>query len=429
MSTSPVVRIVVVSRRRLIRDAVRTLLAQSSWGTLVGQADRVAALPELCRLRRPDAALVDTDELTMPVVRALRRARAATGTTELVLTCAVAAPSTVATARRAGITVLTPAASEADLLEAVRRRARPGRLRADGISLTDADLQVVSLLSSGHSVPEIAGRLQLSPYTVENRKRRLYVKLDVGTSSHAVSRATSLGLVDPSPVPAPVRPEEPGRPPLAVVHGVPGPSLDAVLLALVAAQLPFVYLRSGHSPQCAQEHWARWHRGPILVVLVDPAPDDWRLPAGLGAHSVVVRSREADPTAVADTLARGGRALIRARDVPRHLAPVLSVVSCGYLAVDASQQHALPRWIGSLPAGNGAGPPRLTTRERQILIEISRGSNVPQAARTLGVAAKTVENTLARLYRKLGVRNRAGALTVAHQLGLLDRAPGGPPPH
>ena len=41
--------------------------------------------------------------------------------------------------------------------------------------------------------------LQVSPRTVENHKRRLYAKLGVRSASHAVSRAVSLGVVDPVP--------------------------------------------------------------------------------------------------------------------------------------------------------------------------------------------------------------------------------------
>jgi hypothetical protein len=37
-------------------------------------------------------------------------------------------------------------------------------------------------------------------------------------------------------------------------------------------------------------------------------------------------------------------------------------------------------------------------------------------------AAKTVENTQARLFRKLGTHSRAGALSVAHALGLIEPA-------
>jgi DNA-binding CsgD family transcriptional regulator len=45
---------------------------------------------------------------------------------------------------------------------------------------------------------------------------------------------------------------------------------------------------------------------------------------------------------------------------------------------------------------------------------------VKQTARTLGIAMKTVENLQSRMFRKLGARNRAHAVTIAHRLGLLD---------
>jgi DNA-binding CsgD family transcriptional regulator len=66
--------------------------------------------------------------------------------------------------------------------------------------------------------------------------------------------------------------------------------------------------------------------------------------------------------------------------------------------------------------------PELTAREADILGLLARGQTIRQAARTLGIAAKTVENTQARLYRKLGTRNRAETLAVAYRLGLLDAA-------
>jgi DNA-binding CsgD family transcriptional regulator len=66
--------------------------------------------------------------------------------------------------------------------------------------------------------------------------------------------------------------------------------------------------------------------------------------------------------------------------------------------------------------------PKLTPREFDILGSIARGHTIRQTARMLGIAVKTVENTQARLFRKLGVRNRMEALTIADALGLIDRA-------
>ena len=71
-----------------------------------------------------------------------------------------------------------------------------------------------------------------------------------------------------------------------------------------------------------------------------------------------------------------------------------------------------------------SGEPRstlsLTPREREILASIDRGDSVRQTARSLGIAVKTVENLQGRLFRKLGVRNRAQAVAAAHNRGLLS---------
>jgi DNA-binding NarL/FixJ family response regulator len=68
-------------------------------------------------------------------------------------------------------------------------------------------------------------------------------------------------------------------------------------------------------------------------------------------------------------------------------------------------------------------PPRLTGREADVLQAIARGRTVRQTARELRIAEKTVENTRARLFLKLGAHNGAGAIAVAHELGLLETAP------
>lgn len=74
-------------------------------------------------------------------------------------------------------------------------------------------------------------------------------------------------------------------------------------------------------------------------------------------------------------------------------------------------------------AAPALGLPELTARECDILRSIANGDTVRQTARGIGIAEKTVENTQARMFRKLGVRNRAGALAAAYALGLVDLVP------
>jgi DNA-binding NarL/FixJ family response regulator len=62
----------------------------------------------------------------------------------------------------------------------------------------------------------------------------------------------------------------------------------------------------------------------------------------------------------------------------------------------------------------------LSPREHQILILLHEGLSVPQIASQLYVSLSTAKTYVARLYEKLGARNRAQALMTAVRLGMLD---------
>jgi two-component system, NarL family, nitrate/nitrite response regulator NarL len=417
------IRLVIKSKRRLVRDAFSAYLASRPEYTVVGQTGTISSLVELCRLRRPDVALVDALDLNGRTVEDLLRLHAAAPAVELVVAYAEASPEALQVAVGAGITTLMPSSRGLDaVLQRVRERAHPnGRQRPDGVALTDSDITVLSLMSSGHNVPEMARLLQVSPQTVENHKRRLYVKLDVRNSGHAVARAASLGLIDVPVGEVGPKPWERGRCPLAVIRGQAGAGLEIVQRALLAAAVPFVRL---HSPAPREhEHWAQWQRGPIVTVLVDPAPPDWLVPAAAGAPMIVVLSEDPDLSTLADVLLRGAHALLRVEDVDDDLPAVLSAVAHGYVAVDALHLDEVTGWMAARLAGGSPAVPTLTARESDVLDSIASGHTIRQTARAFGIAAKTVENTQARLYRKLGARNRTEALTVAHRLGLLERRP------
>jgi DNA-binding NarL/FixJ family response regulator len=61
----------------------------------------------------------------------------------------------------------------------------------------------------------------------------------------------------------------------------------------------------------------------------------------------------------------------------------------------------------------------LTSRERVVLEHIATGMTVEEVGRVLGVSGNTVKTQLKGIYRKLGVRSRAGVITVARNRGLL----------
>lgn len=63
--------------------------------------------------------------------------------------------------------------------------------------------------------------------------------------------------------------------------------------------------------------------------------------------------------------------------------------------------------------------PTLTDRERDILGQLSRGLGNRDIARALFISEATVKTHLGRIYDKLGVDTRAGAVSVAKEQRLL----------
>jgi PAS domain S-box-containing protein len=71
-----------------------------------------------------------------------------------------------------------------------RRRAELGSRR-----LSERELEVLSLAAEGHSGPQIAERLVVSPATVKTHFEHIYEKLGVGDRAAAVAHALRTGLI------------------------------------------------------------------------------------------------------------------------------------------------------------------------------------------------------------------------------------------
>jgi two-component system, NarL family, nitrate/nitrite response regulator NarL len=420
------VRVAVQSSRRLLRDTLATCLAGLPDLTVVGKVAEPEELQELCELGRPDTVILDAGpRLSEFAVLAEILLQNFPGLNVIVI-YRDASESDQTFASRAGITSLVPESHGlAGVLAVLRRSSVPPAHIGQG-SLTDRELELVMLTSSGHSVAEIAVLLRISPLTVENLKRRVYAKLGVNSSAQAVSRAASLGMLDqrasrPSRQPATSSDDFPV---LTVLSGQAGPALDQVVATLIAHALPFVLVRE-HRP-LADSHWAHWNRGPIVAALVNPEPADWDVVEELAAPAIVVHSQPLDSPELARALAIGANSLVPADKVNDHFVKVLQMVTQGYVVVDSLPMRSL---IGVGRAGfsrritDSGELPELTARESDILQSVARGHSIRQTARALGISPKTVENIQTLLFRKLGVRNRAEALAVVAALGLLPDTP------
>jgi DNA-binding NarL/FixJ family response regulator len=79
-----------------------------------------------------------------------------------------------------------------------------------------------------------------------------------------------------------------------------------------------------------------------------------------------------------------------------------------------------PEVVGGLVGQVGSTGPELTGREREVVRLMADGHSNRSIADTLFLSEATVKTHLVRIYRKLGVDNRAAAVSEAVRRGLLE---------
>jgi len=122
---------------------------------------------------------------------------------------------------------------------------------------------------------------------------------------------------------------------------------------------------------------------------------------------VVMLSGLADPEIEREALLAGAVAYLDKRVDPTTLAACLRSVIDGAAAA----------------AGTGCAPPddaafsALTEREREILVQVSRGKSNADIAAGLWLSEQTIKYHLTNVYRKLGVKGRPGAVRYVFEHG------------
>lgn len=82
-------------------------------------------------------------------------------------------------------------------------------------------------------------------------------------------------------------------------------------------------------------------------------------------------------------------------------------------------KHVVDTAISDLPVVEGAGSPRLTAREHEVLSLLAQGLSNSEIATRLGLSTRTVKGHLEELFAKLEVDSRTSAVTKALRLGIL----------
>jgi DNA-binding NarL/FixJ family response regulator len=149
--------------------------------------------------------------------------------------------------------------------------------------------------------------------------------------------------------------------------------------------------------------------------------------SGLGCRVLILTTYDLDEYVFRGL--RAGASGFLLKDVaPEELVKAIRVVSEGESLLSPSVTRRLIEEFVQMPATPAALPPELaslTDREREVLILIAGGLANHEIAERLYLSMATVKTHVNRVFSKLRLRDRAQAVVLAYEAGIVR--PGSPP--
>ena len=142
---------------------------------------------------------------------------------------------------------------------------------------------------------------------------------------------------------------------------------------------------------------------------------------GLRPRVVMLTTFDADDY-VLDALRSGASGFLLKDALPEDLVESVRVVARGDALLAPSVTRRLIERFAAQPASAAplSGDLRtLTDREREVLREVARGRSNREIASVLVIAEQTVKTHVSRVLGKLGLRDRAQAVVLAYESGLV----------
>ncbi|MGV9320620.1 response regulator [Streptomyces sp. NPDC003660] len=155
---------------------------------------------------------------------------------------------------------------------------------------------------------------------------------------------------------------------------------------------------------------------------------DLRMPGGSGVDAIRELTRRT---------ARARVLVLTTYDTDSDTLPAIEAGATGYLLKDAPREELFTavraaaegrtvlspavasRLVSAVRAPRRPGSEPLSAREREVLALVARGTANREIARELFISEATVKTHLTHLYAKLGVKDRAAAVAVAYERGIL----------
>jgi len=206
------IRLLIVDDHPVVRDGLRGMFAGNDEFAVVGEAADGAEALERATELRPDVMLMDIRMPGMDGPEAIRQLAARKLPVRVLVLTTYDTDADVLPAIDAGITgYLLKDAPRDELFRAVRAAARGESVLAPSVaarllnqvrapaqeSLSDRELEVLSLVAQGLTNRAAAGRLFISEATLKTHLLHIYAKLEVNDRAAAVATAFERGLLRP----------------------------------------------------------------------------------------------------------------------------------------------------------------------------------------------------------------------------------------
>ena len=147
-----------------------------------------------------------------------------------------------------------------------------------------------------------------------------------------------------------------------------------------------------------------------------------RIAAEAGAPRILMLTTFDLDEYVYEALRAGASGFLLKEVPPEHLATAVRTVAAGEsLLAPSVTQRMIERFTAEAPRGQ---PPavldELTAREREVLQMVARAMTNAEIAAALVLGEATIKTHVARIYMKLGLRDRVHAVVFAYENGLVQ---------
>lgn len=202
-------RVLLVDDHQLLRDALRRNLEASGFEIVAEAGDGPSAVA-LALQHRPDLILMDVSMPGGDGISATRSIMRADARCRILVLSMHTDGRTIREAINAGAVGYIDKSSSIDQVVTLMRQILGGDITlsppvADAMlkvventpdhELSERELEVLRVVATGCSTPEVAERLFISQKTVKNHLASIYAKLDARDRTEAVVKAIRMGIV------------------------------------------------------------------------------------------------------------------------------------------------------------------------------------------------------------------------------------------